>query len=224
MKQFLTITSLATALMFTGCFCKTRTFESDPEPVVVKAAPAPAPKVEVVAVPKVDVIILPQSDGEVGKVVVSDNDKTTMLDQAFQKVETKHLEEKEILSQEAVKSQYGELLNNLPEKPHSYRMYFKYDSTDIASDSNILAQIVEDIKSNPTLQVDVIGCTDRAGDDAYNKILAMKRAQKVEELLKNAGIDSKLISLDYYGEENPIVATEDGVANELNRRVEITLK
>jgi len=237
MKRFIAVSGLTIMLIFSGCssaketnlgvstidtngWLSTVAIETVPAP---KVAPTPI-VVPAPAVIKVDVISLPQADGKVGKVVVSDDDKTTMLDQAWQKVETKHLDKKEILSKEIVESKYRDLLEAMPEEPNNYRMYFKYDSTDIVGDSKILMQIVEDITSNPTLKVDVIGYTDRAGDDAYNKILSMKRAQKVVKLLESKGIDNKLIALDYYGEENPIVPTEDGVANEQNRRVEVTIK
>lgn len=174
---------------------------------------------------KVEVILLPQEDGKVGEVTITDNNKTVSLNKAWQRVETKNLSNKEILSKELVSSKYKELLEALPDAIKNYRLYFKFDSSAMTKSSrNTLKQIISDIKSSSVLQIDIVGYSDRAGDDKYNKILSKKRAKNVKKLLKAQGIDQKIIKLEYYGEKNPIVHTADGVAKKINRRVEVTIK
>lgn len=195
MKKFILITGLLTIFFMSGCTSK------------------------------VEVILLPQSDGSVGKVIVTDNNKTTLLDQAWQKVETKNLGQKEILSKQTIESKYSELLKTMPEEIKNYRLYFEFDSlTMTETSSNMFKEIINELKSNAVLQIDVVGYSDRAGDAEYNKILSMERAQNVIELLKAAGIAHHIIKLDYYGEKNPIIPTADGVAKKENRRVEVTIK
>lgn len=174
---------------------------------------------------KVVVILLPKADGSVGKVSVTENNSTTLLDKPWQKIETQNNGKTEILSQEVVKSQYKELLQGMPEEANNYRLYFKFDSPFVTNASyNILKKVVQDIKSRPVLQIDVIGYSDRAGKESYNKILSLKRAKAVMKYMIKEGINSDIIRLDYYGEANSLVHTADGVANKQNRRVEVTIK
>lgn len=174
---------------------------------------------------KVAVILLPQADGTVGKVFVSEDDKTTVLNQAWQKVNTKNNGKTEILSKEQVESQYEILLEGMPEELETYLFYFQLGSSNMTNVStNMLKQITQDIKSKTFLQIDVIGYSDRSGKESNNKVLSLNRAKKVAEYLKKEGINSDIIKLDYYGETNLIVPTADGVANKYNRRVELTIK
>lgn len=174
---------------------------------------------------KAEFILLPQEDGKVGKIVVTEDGREVLLDKAWQKVNTGNFNKIEILSKETVETKYISLLKSMPTSMKNYRLYFNFDSSNLSNDStNILAELIKEIKSNPFLQIDVIGYSDSAGDKAYNKILSMKRAKNVIELLKREGIDEKFISLYYYGEANPLVETADGVAKKENRRVEITIK
>lgn len=195
MKQFFITTLFITLVLFSGCSSK------------------------------VDIILLPQADGSVGKLIVTDNGKEVILDKAWQKVEISNLDKKEVLSKESVQSEYKTLLDEMPKEAKNYRLYFKFDSSDMTSESiATIEKIIKDIKANNILQIDVIGYTDREGKAAYNKVLSMKRAKNVIKVLKDNGVKSEIISLDYYGEANPVVKTDDGVAKKVNRRVEITLK
>jgi len=200
MKTNALISLIALALLFSACSNKT----------------------EII---KTEVILLPQEDGKVGKIVVADAGKEVVLDQAWQKVDTGNLDKKEILSKEIVESRYSSLLKSMPKTMKNYHLYFNFDSSDLSKEStNILREVIKEIKSKTVLQVDIIGYSDTAGDKVYNKILSMKRAKNVIKLLKSEGIDENIISLYYYGEANPLVKTADNVAEQENRRVEITIK
>lgn len=69
----------------------------------------------------------------------------------------------------------------------------------------------------------VTGHTDRAGSNAYNEGLSMRRAQAAANLMESLGIDRSRMTIRAEGETNPRVPTEDGVRNPQNRRVEITV-
>ena len=70
----------------------------------------------------------------------------------------------------------------------------------------------------------VVGHTDRAGSDAYNDALSMRRAQAVADLMVSLGINRSQMSISAEGESNPRVPTADGVRSPQNRRVEITVR
>lgn len=174
---------------------------------------------------KTEFILLPQEDGKVGSITVTQDGKEVVLDQAWQKVTTGSLYEKETLSKEIVESNYTLLSQSMPSTMKNYRLYFNFDSSELTAKSNrILKKVIKEIKSYSVLQIDVIGYSDSAGNDAYNEILSMRRAKNISKILKKAGIDEKLISIFYYGEANPLVKTIDNVAKKENRRVEITIK
>ncbi len=67
----------------------------------------------------------------------------------------------------------------------------------------------------------VVGHTDRAGSDAYNDDLSVRRAEAIVNLMESLGIDRSRMTVSAEGERNPRVPTEDGVRNPQNRRVEI---
>lgn len=174
---------------------------------------------------KTEIILLPQEDGKVGQIIVTEDAKEVVLDKAWQKVDTGNLEKKEILSKKTVESKYDSLFKLMPKTMKNYRLYFNFDSSGLASNStNILEEVIKEIKLNTILQIDVIGYSDTAGDKAYNEVLSMRRAKNIIKILKNEGVDEKIIALYYYGEANPLVKTADGVARKENRRVEITIK
>lgn len=69
----------------------------------------------------------------------------------------------------------------------------------------------------------IVGHTDRAGTNAYNDDLSMRRAQSIATLMTSLGIERARMQIGAEGEENQRVPTEDGVRNPQNRRVEITV-
>lgn len=68
-------------------------------------------------------------------------------------------------------------------------------------------------------EVRVVGHTDRVGQPAANRRLAARRADAVARFLVDAGLPADLIVTDGAGETGAPVATEDGVAEPLNRSV-----
>ena len=173
---------------------------------------------------KVNVVLLPEANNKIGKIEIVNEKKTVHLDQAYQEVNALD-GESTILTQEKVSEKYATVLKSLPNKPKSYLLYFKWDSPKIVpSSKNMLSQIVAQAKKETTLYIDIIGYTDTAGDLAYNKKLSLKRANKISAILQKKGISNDKISIEFYGEANPIIPTKDGVAKKENRRVEVIIK
>jgi len=72
-------------------------------------------------------------------------------------------------------------------------------------------------------EVYVEGYTDSTGDWKLNYEIAHKRARGVMDLLINEGVPKSWIHISDYSEQGLAVPTADGVAEERNRRVEITI-
>ena len=69
----------------------------------------------------------------------------------------------------------------------------------------------------------VFGHTDRVGPAAYNRRLAQRRAEAVRAALARRGVPLEAIETVATGEDQPLVETEDDVAEPQNRRVEILI-
>lgn len=87
----------------------------------------------------------------------------------------------------------------------------------------ILEQVVEVLKANKGVKVEISGHTDAVGSASYNQRLSEARAQSVRQFLIQHGIDASRLTARGYGESNPIApnTTRDGRA--LNRRIEFTV-
>ncbi len=66
----------------------------------------------------------------------------------------------------------------------------------------------------------VVGHADKSGSNSYNMGLSEARANNVAGML-SATVPGVSVSVEFKGEEEPRVATEDGVRELQNRRVEI---
>jgi len=67
----------------------------------------------------------------------------------------------------------------------------------------------------------VTGHADRAGSEAYNMELSLRRANAVRAALVARGVSPDSITVAGRGETEPDVPTADGVEEQVNRRVRI---
>jgi len=103
-------------------------------------------------------------------------------------------------------------------------IYFDFDKTTLKSESFIeLNKVVDFLKQNANISVEIAGHTDSKGSDSYNLNLSQGRSQAVVDYLVSQGIDKSRLQAHGYGEAKPIDTndTEEGQAN--NRRVEFTV-
>lgn len=103
-------------------------------------------------------------------------------------------------------------------------IYFDTDKTILKPQSFVeLDKVVNFLKSNPSVAIEISGHTDSQGTDAYNENLSQGRSQAVVDYLIGQGIDTSRLEAHGYGESKPIDTnnTEEGRAN--NRRVEFTV-
>jgi outer membrane protein OmpA-like peptidoglycan-associated protein len=85
-----------------------------------------------------------------------------------------------------------------------------------------ISEMVQLLKSNPDLKLEIGGHTDSDGDAARNLTLSQARADAVKQLLAAQGIEASRLTTKGYGATKPLDsnATPEGKAN--NRRVEFT--
>jgi OmpA-OmpF porin, OOP family len=78
--------------------------------------------------------------------------------------------------------------------------------------------VLHDITRRATPEVTVIGHADQAGPERVNDSLAMRRAERMKELLVQ-----RIVAVGR-GSREPAVRAAEGVAEARNRRVEISVR
>lgn len=101
------------------------------------------------------------------------------------------------------------------------KVYFKLGDAVLLPDSyEQLNKLVEHMKNNPLIKIQVEGHTDNQGDSKLNKKLSLDRAYNVRTYLVDKGIDPKRIKFTGKGDSEPISANNNEDQRKLNRRVE----
>ena len=131
----------------------------------------------------------------------------------------------EFISKDQVSRQFQEVIDAAPIKPISFTLYFIAGSSKLnqASKQQIPSVLVEAQKRDPA-EISIIGHTDSTGSKSYNEKLSLKRAQEVEQILKDVGVDMGKVYISHHGERDPLIPTKDNVAEPRNRRVEIMIR
>ena len=102
-------------------------------------------------------------------------------------------------------------------------VFFDWDKSDITPEAAaILDNAAAAYAQTGSAQVMLAGHADRSGSASYNVGLSQRRADAVRAYLAGRGVADGAISTSAFGEERPLVQTEDGVREPQNRRVEIT--
>ena len=89
-----------------------------------------------------------------------------------------------------------------------------YDQLDI---------LIEVMKENDNLNIQLKGHTDGKGNPRSNLQLSQERVDSVTEYLRKGGINKKRISGIGYGGKYPIASNETEETRRLNRRVEFEI-
>ena len=108
-------------------------------------------------------------------------------------------------------------------KTPNYLVFFDFDRSNLSPVAQAtIRQAAGDARNGRVARVQVTGHADRAGADAYNMALSLRRANTVKAELVRNGIAAQSIVVVGRGEEEPLVATADGMREPQNRRVVIS--
>lgn len=179
--------------------------------------------------PKNMVILVPDPDGSVGQIRVSNAAGSVEINDANQstivKDQNKAPGTPTILDPTKVQDLFGQVLSKQPPPPMHFILYFRSDSVQLLPESvQLLPEIIATIKQRGPAPISVVGHSDRMGDKAYNLDLSMRRARAVQQQLIDNGVDDTFMEVTSHGEENPVVKTADNVAKAENRRVEVIIR
>ena len=174
------------------------------------------------------VVLLPESDGTVGRATVSNLSGNVELGTA--RASTRVVpgvapEAVKEMSEADVMRTFRDTIATLPPAPAHFTLNFQFDSDELTAESRkLVAQVQQSVKTFPAPQVAVVGHTDTTGSATANIGLGLRRAEVVRTRLIEAGVDRSAIVVTSHGEATPLVPTADDVNEPKNRRVDITVR
>jgi len=193
------------------------------------------------AVPKANIIVLkpapeknlfvlvPDPDGTTGKIAVSNQGGTQILDKPGYVAEVKDVKTQPApprpMDQKEIARLFGAALSAQPAPPVTYILYFKTGAADLTEESaKTLPEIFATIAERKSSDISVVGHSDTVGAKQKNQEISYNRAQRVKDILVSMGLAPRSISTESHGEDNPLIKTADEVAEPRNRRVEVTVR
>jgi peptidoglycan-associated lipoprotein len=101
-----------------------------------------------------------------------------------------------------------------------HNIYYDYDKADIRPDAAIeLNKLVEFLKLNPDIRIELGSHTDERGSDKYNLALSQRRAQSAVNYIISKGISKDKITAKGYGESKlKIKNAQTEEEHQINRR------
>ncbi len=103
-------------------------------------------------------------------------------------------------------------------------IYFDFDKTTLKKESfTELNKVVDFLKQNASVEIEIAGHTDSKGSDDYNINLSQGRSQSVVDYIVSQGIESFRLTAHGYGEGKPIDTNDSEAGRANNRRVEFTV-
>jgi outer membrane protein OmpA-like peptidoglycan-associated protein len=177
--------------------------------------------------PTTRVTLLPQADGRASAVEVSTREGRQLLDQPFQVAEVARSGRigTATTSAEQVRQAHPQLLALTLPAPERFVLEFEPGSSTLTADSQErLADIIARAQARAGGEIVVTGHTDRQGSLEANDRLSLERAQAIRALLVERGFRADLIEAVGRGEREPLVPTDDEVAEPRNRRAELLVR
>jgi outer membrane protein OmpA-like peptidoglycan-associated protein len=174
------------------------------------------------------VVLLPDEDGNVGAILVSNASGTEKIDKAYTStiVDSTHKSPSEgsFVGEPSIDQQYAELLSAQPHKPASFILYFALGSTELTPESKaMLPAVLRTAKDRKPTEISVFGYADATGTDKRNDRLSQERAEAIAQALRKFAPDVGPIDVEYFGARQPLIPTPANVPEARNRRAEIMI-
>lgn len=174
-------------------------------------------------------VLLPGADGKSGAIVVSNKGGEQVLTEPKQATAISAAGEAPTvpfsMSDEKIQERFGGTLTSLPAPPVHFLLYFNSGTTALTDESKkILDDVIAAALSRRSTDISIVGHTDRVGSREANYRLGQERIGLVREMLVSHGIRGEFIDVFSHGEDNPLVNTDDNVAEPRNRRVEVVVR
>lgn len=173
-------------------------------------------------------VLLPDQDGKVGEITISNKTGTTTLSKANESVQvtSNHIPARtRILAAPYIQENFDDTLQAIPGTADQYILFFSSGTIKLTRKSQKqLPLILKRIKERLPCEISIIGHTDTVASSEYNFALALKRAVHVRNQLLSIGAPKRLLEVSSHGENDPMIPTGNNTAEPNNRRVEIFIR
>ena len=103
-------------------------------------------------------------------------------------------------------------------------IFFETDKADLLPRSYVeLNKLLEMMRDNPGMVIEIHGHTDTRGTADYNQGLSERRAAAVTDFLISNGIAAERARYKGFGSTQPVAANNTEEGRQLNRRVEFVI-
>lgn len=181
--------------------------------------------------PETTVVVVPsRHDGHVGTVVVTRGSQKELLNTAYAatrlgasgKIRKTVLKPRQI---DELRKTFAAASDALPPKATTYTLYFDLASENLTPESSReLDAILSEVSGRRAVEIIVVGHSDTYGATDANLALSQRRADHVRELVIGRGVPPGIVVATGVGTGALVVQTGENVAEERNRRVEITVR
>ncbi|MCI5166817.1 MAG: OmpA family protein [Candidatus Electrothrix sp. GM3_4] len=173
-------------------------------------------------------VLLPDQNGKVGEITISNKAGTTTLykaNESAQVTSNHRVTRTKILSDRDIQENFHDTLQAIPGTADQYIFFFSSGTIQLTKESQKkLPLILKRIKERLPCEISIIGHSDTEASSEYNLRLALQRAIHVKNKLLSIGAPRKFLEVSSHGENDPMIPTEDDVAEPQNRRVEIFIR
>ncbi|MFP4350257.1 MAG: OmpA family protein [Desulfococcaceae bacterium] len=174
-------------------------------------------------------VLMPDTEGQIGAITVRNDRGSRTIDRAGHGVAVAGKEEVPSapapVSEEKIQEWFGKAITAAPTPPENFILFFHSGTAELTPKSRAqIPEILTAVENRDSRDISVVGHSDRAGSEELNWALSLERAAAVEGILKASGVPTDHISTTSHGEGNPLIPTEDDVAEPRNRRVEVTVR
>ncbi|RJX20729.1 MAG: OmpA family protein [Desulforudis sp.] len=174
-------------------------------------------------------VLLPDQDGQTGSIEVINTKGSQTIARPGETIAVASADRApktvSAMSEKEIKRTFKDALAAEPSPPEIFLLYFHSGTSRLTDQAaGLLPDILAAIKNRKSLDISVIGHSDRAGSRDYNLALSTKRAEQVRDLLVAGGADAQTIAVTSHGEGNPLIPTADDVEEPRNRRVEVVVR
>ena len=184
------------------------------------ATPPPA------KVARTTVVLMPDEDGNVGAVSVSNGGGTRDVDQAYSFTTVDGVNGKPsdvtMMGRESMTKQYDHLIQAQPPKPKTFILNFLIDRTVLTDESRaMIPEVLEAIRERKPTEITIFGHADATGTEKRNLKLSADRANYIANLLRKTEPGLDRIDVQWFGDKAPLVPGDSRTAQPKNRRAEI---
>lgn len=170
------------------------------------------------------VVLIPSPDGTVGEVVVRGQKGEQVLNRAGQSAGTDGTPIEAVTNNDKIQKDFGGAIAARPKLPAHFLLYFTAGTTLTSESSAQIPVIIAEAATRTAVDISVIGHTDTIYTPSYNDDLALRRAQRVADLLKEKGLKANSLVVESHGKRNLLIQTPDNTYEPRNRRVEVSVR